>query len=581
MKLIKVGGSSFQEISDYLAPNAQNQWTWDQSALTLAPGKYQLTATLVDGAGNPIENRSGIITRTDTITVSPGNGKIVNPTDGTIQDDPNSTNAASAPIIRLGNDTGSSASDFITNDNTLRFDGTLEHFTRNGDMVKVELKSGTGAVLYTDYISPTSNTWSWDVSTHQLADGPYELTTSIVDAGGTQVTGTTAQHQALAIDTSASKNQSLTAQSDDANSALTLVLTNMTDSADGVHASTASDKITGSTSPVFSGTFGTGKSWSGNGDVFKLQVQNLQTGAVTDISPTLSNGNATWTSANWTTPLSADGLYLAKASILDAAGNVLSMVQQAFAVDHTAPSLQYTQTVRDITLTGDSYTGGQTVTNFALSSSEAVHYIIKSGNSVLAEGDYSGQASTTANTIKSQTFAPGSFTVIYTDAAGNSSTYTNTNTLDFISDLPVKTSLPTHGYTPVLTPQATIGSFGMLSLNTADQTLDLTSVIGDGQLHNHIDMSASGAQHLSLNLNDVLSLGVVNSFQWPDMPRSDLLQLRVDGDSSDTLVFKDREAWSVATSTVHVGNNDYFLYTSHDSHGALVEVLVQQGILTS
>lgn len=571
--LSKLGDSSFQSLSAYLTPNAQGQWTWDQSALTLTAGKYELKSVLVDGAGNDIHNASNqAIVRSDTITISAGHGKVVNP-DGSVSDDPNSTDRASALIGSLSNDTGTNATDFITSDNTLVFKGLLEHYTHNGDMVKVQLKNSTGAVVQTDHLHPTGNEWNWDLSALKLNDGQYELFTTIVDAGGTQVSGTTTTSQKLAIDTRASTNQSLTAQTDDANSALTLQWTSMTDTDDGHHASTNQDKVTNSTTPVFNGHFGSGQNWTDNGDTFQLQVFNPAGTPVLSQHAVVSDGNH-WTSDTWTTPLS-DGIYIAKASIMDIAGNVLGTVQQAFAVDHTTPSLQFSESVKDIALEGSAFSNGLTVTRFSLSSNEAVHYTIKSGTTVLAEGDYNGLASATPLNINGS-FAAGAFTVVYTDAAGNTSSYSNDSKLIF-DNIAVNTSAPSHGYTPPATPLDKLNAIGTIQLTAANPALDLTSAIDRaGSLHNHIDMSAASAQHLTLNLNDVLNLGAVNSFRLDG-----LLQMRVDGDNRDSVVFKDRAAWEVATSTVDIGTNHYTLYSSHDAHGALVEVLVQQGIQVS
>lgn len=573
--LSKQADASFQPLSEYLTPNAQNEWTWDQSALSLATGKYTLKATLVDGAGNEVHSAAGqSISRTDTITVSAGNGKIVNP-DGTVTDDANSTDNASAPISSLSNDTGISTTDFITSDNTLIFKGLLDHFTRNGDMAKVQLKDSTGAVLYTEHINPSSNAWTWDLSSHKLADGQYELVTSIVDAGGTVVSGTSSVTQKIAIDTSASKNQGLAGASDDANGKLGLVLTSMTDTANGYHSATSSDKITNNAAPVFSGHFGVGKTWSLNGDQLRLQVQNRLTGEAMDLNPSLVNGNSSWTSAAWTTPLTTSGIYIAKASVLDAAGNVLNTTQQAFALDKVAPSLQFTETVKDITLEGSGFSNGLTVSRFTLSSNEFVHYTIKNGDTVLAEGDYSGLATTTNNTI-SGSFDAGTFSVTYTDIAGNTSNYTHASKLVFNS-VAITTTAPTHGYTDLPAPLEVLGPVGILQLTASSPSLDLTHVIGEGKLHNQVDMTAAGAQRLTLNLNDVLSVGVANSFL-----KNDLLQLRVDGDSSDSLVFKDRDAWNVATSpVVTLDSHSYTVYTSYDTNQHLVEVLVQQGIVVS
>ena len=563
VKLNKLGDNTTTREA-YLTPNAQNQWTWDQSALPLDPGKYEVRSTLVDGAGNEVRNSSGSsISRTDTITISPGNGQVVNP-DGSLTEDPNSTKPANAVISSLSNDTGVDNSDFITNDNTLVFRGLLENFTSNGDMLRVQLKNRDGAIVHSGYVKPTGNAWTWDLSTRQLPDGPYELTTTIVDAGGTQVSGTTQAIKALVVDTSVSKNQTPAAQAEDANSALQLLSMDMADT----------DKITNSTTPAFNGTFGSGKTWTSNGDIFKFEIHDLA-GHVIDLSPQLSNGSNSWTSAAWTNPLTTDGTYIAKASILDAAGNVLNTVQQAFTLDKTAPSLLFTETVKDIALEGSAFSNGLTVSRFSLSSNEAVHYTIKTGSTLLAEGDYNGSATYTNNTINGS-FNAGEFTVIYTDAAGNTSQYTNTDRKLVFSNIILTTSAPTHGYTDLPTPLGKLGAVGTIKLDTADQMLDLTSIIGNGQLHNHIDMSPSGSQHLTLNLNDVLHLGAVNSFRVDD-----LLQFRVDGGTNDTVVFKDRSAWALEPTTVDIGANHYAVYSSYDTNHHLVEVMVQQGIQIS
>lgn len=554
----------------YLTPNAQNQWAWDQSALPLDPGKYEVRSTLVDGAGNEVRNSSGSsISRTDTITISPGNGQVVNP-DGSLTEDPNSTKPANAVISSLSNDTGVDNSDFITNDNTLVFRGLLENFTSNGDMLRVQLKNRDGAIVHSGYVKPTGNAWTWDLSTRQLPDGPYELTTTIVDAGGTQVSGTTQAIKALVVDTSVSKNQTPAAQAEDANSALQLLSMDMADT----------DKITNSTTPVFNGNFGFGKTWTSNGDIFKFEIHDLA-GHVIDLSPQLSNGSNSWTSAAWTNPLTTDGTYIAKASILDAAGNVLSTVQQSFVLDHTVPKLKLSDK-SDL----DTDTQVRTFSSFGIYCDEAVSYTIQTPSKTtpgtydtLVTGTYSSIDSPPAPRMDG-TFAKGELRIIYTDVAGNSNLYENSETWSF-HNLPISSVTPPATYQPTPTQPAKLGAIGTIQLTSTDQTLDLTSIIGDGKLHNHVDMTASGPQHLTLNLNDVLSMGVVNSFQLLDRQRSDVLQLRVDGDSSDSVVFKDRDAWSVATSPVIMNSHSYAVYSSYDTNHHLVEVMVQQGIQIS
>ncbi|MBM3386608.1 MAG: hypothetical protein FJY36_02930 [Betaproteobacteria bacterium] len=399
------------------------------------------------------------------------------------------------------------------------------------------------------------------------------MSAAIVDAGGSAVSGTTSSSQKLVIDTSTSKNQSVDAQTDDANGALALVLSSMTDTADGVHAGTGNDKITKSTTPVFSGHFGAGKTWTSNGDVFQFSVQNLA-GDVIDLSPTLGSGSSNWTSANWSTPLANDALYIAKARILDAAGNVLSTRQQAFALDKTAPSLQFTETVKDISIEGSGFSNGMIVSKFSLSSNEAVHYTLKSGNQVLAQGDYTGAAGSTNQTITGS-FEAGTFVVSYTDLAGNTSEYTHTSKLVF-NNVALTTALPTHGYTAPPAPQQALGTIGTIRMAATQASLDLSAIVADSKIHNHIDMADPAAQQLTLNLNDVLSLGASNSFRV-----NDLLQIRVDGGNNDRVQFKDRSAWAVASPTVDIGSDHYTLYTSHDAQLHMVEVLIQQGIQVS
>lgn len=563
--LSKIGDSGFKTPApEYLTPNAQNQWTWDQSALTLTNGKYALKTVLVDGAGNEVHNANGQgISRTDTITINTGDGKIVNP-DGTVSEDANTTSKAAVVIGSLANDTGTSNSDFVTSDNTLVFKGTLKHFTSNGDLLKLVLKNSTGAVVKTDFISPSGNAWTWDASTLKLADDQYELSASIVDVAGNTVKDTAVASQKLAIDTSTSKNRGLSATNDDANAALALVLTGMTDTG------TAGDRITNTPQPSFNGHFGSGKAWSVNGDSFQFQVYKLD-GTLVMSKGSIASDGRTWTSGDWGSTTLSDGTYIAKASITDAAGNVIDMAQQAFAVDHTAPSLQSNGTPLDIVLLGNLTQGG--VSEFKLSSNEAVRYVIKYDSTTLT-ADYNGTANNSTGLVVNGSFEAGAFSVEYMDAAGNSSKYVNESKLVF-NNVTVTTSDPTHGFTSLPDVNATAGSIGKLTVT--DPTLDLTAVIGNGNaLHNHIDMSAAGPQQVRLNLNDVLSLGVSNSFR-----HNDLLELRIDGGIDDSVVFKDRSAWTVDATVVDIGNSHYALYTSHDSHGAVVEVLVQQGILTS
>ena len=88
-------------------------------------------------------------------------------------------------------DVNSTASDFITSDNTLIYKGTVSTFDSNGDYVKLELKDSTGAVVATTYVRPNNLAWEWDRTGVTQADGKYTLVATIVDAAGNTVNSPT------------------------------------------------------------------------------------------------------------------------------------------------------------------------------------------------------------------------------------------------------------------------------------------------------------------------------------------------------------------------------------------------------
>lgn len=103
-----------------------------------------------------------------------------------------SPNTGALDILAITDDTGPSATDFITDDRTLIFTGKLSTFTDNGDHVKLSLKNEQNAEIDMIYVKPVlSNgvwTWAWDrTKAANLADGKYILDASIVNGAGTQI----------------------------------------------------------------------------------------------------------------------------------------------------------------------------------------------------------------------------------------------------------------------------------------------------------------------------------------------------------------------------------------------------------
>lgn len=558
LEKLGVNDTSTLLFDDFLAPDAQNNWNWNLSGKTLEMGKYTLTTVVVDGAGNVV---SAINSR-DILIDNDSSKNVAN--DGTVVTDAN-TDRALLQINSLSNDTGNSNSDFQTNDNTLFIQGALEKFTANGDLVMVQLTNSSGEVAHA-YITPSGNTWAWDLSSLTLHDGQYSLHASIVDATGTQVSGTSIKTKILRVDTSFSQNIDDSGLTVDANAGVQLSIAIMTDTDNS-----NTDWITNKTQPVFSGSFGTNKNWTNNSDSFKFQIFDTQ-GHLVAGTPKAepSSNNSNWSAQIWNTTL-PDGTYVAQAIATDVTGNVLSVSQQAFAVDHSAPNL----TLEKVSSTATN-SSTSTVSYLGFSFDEAVQFTIQPSTGATISSQYTGTSSVIDSAING-TFKPGELKVTYTDYAGNTNTYSNTE-IWVLNDLRVHL-ITSKLYTPTLLPSnVPRGSMGSYSLTLEGQTLDLTSLTEASQnsaRHNQIDMSSTGTQHLILNLNDVLSVGVTNSFTMDNR-----IQLRVDGDSHDTLSFKDvsTTAWTQTTS-VTLDGIAYDRYISHDANFMdLAEVLVQHGV---
>lgn len=535
--------------SDYIKATAANGWTWDRSAIAppLPDGLYVLTAVVVDAAGNSVNQA-----QTKSVVVDTDPAKNVN-TDGSLSADANATNSAKALINSISVDSGTSASDFITNDNTLIFKGSVEKFTNNGDFVWVQLKDSAGKVIQSDYLTPNASLWSWDTSASPLPDGSYTLEASIADPSGTLISTSEPTSQLVRIDTSASTTSggANSGGSVNPNAKLQLAITGMTPDTN-----VASDWIGLAKKPTFNGNFGNQKSWTDNGDVFSFQVFD----SAGQLKASANKSVIAADNSSWTAPLTsdlADGIYVARSTVTDVAGNLLSSDQQAFQVDSAKPNIDIVKF---------SATGTGVLSKLELAFTEYVTYTITAGSNIFNGSSDSQAPKPTYN----GTFAAGDFSIAITDLAGNVSTFKNESSWTLNALQLTTNTLPSK---PNLDLLGNIGGFTL----GADQALDLTSLINDlttapntapTVARNHFDMTGSSAQSLLLNLNDVLSLGVSNSFF-----KDDLVQIRITGGSNDRVVIEDKSAWFVPT-TVTVGGTDYQVYKTGQA-----EIFVQQGIL--
>ena len=162
--------------SQYVEPvnsGGQWAWSWDYSAQKLADGAYTLKAQVVDKAGNavgagPIQQNITV----DTNALPDANSKFSNAVTG------------------LDLDSGSSATDFLTNQRALSFKGNIGNSnTGFTGKVLVQVLGTDGKIKSQGYVDPVSDgTWSFDNKSQSLgvsgANTQYVLKASVVDLAG-------------------------------------------------------------------------------------------------------------------------------------------------------------------------------------------------------------------------------------------------------------------------------------------------------------------------------------------------------------------------------------------------------------
>jgi hypothetical protein len=172
-------------------------WTWSGAALPLADGQYILKAQLADTAGNILS--ASPTTRMVTVDTQPQKKW-----DGQV--DPNTAFVPNIGLLQT--DTGSSTTDFLTNDRTLIFTGAVTHSAGTGDFdastgrVLTEVLDSSGKIVTYEYLTP-SGTGDWRFESSALPLGPqgaatrYVIKSFIMDMAGNQMG---ASSQAFTID---------------------------------------------------------------------------------------------------------------------------------------------------------------------------------------------------------------------------------------------------------------------------------------------------------------------------------------------------------------------------------------------
>ena len=285
-------------------------------------------------------------------------------------------------ITAIATDTGSSSSDFITNDTSLTVSGTNGALPP-GEKIQV---SSDGGTTWTDVVQ-NGTTWSLVDTTSHPSSFTYQA--RIVDTAGN--IGTTAS-QAVTIDTAApAEALAITAIASDTGSS-------------------SSDFITSDTTLTVSGTNGA-----------------LRPGEKIQVS---SDGGTTWTdvvqnSTSWSLvdPTAHPSSFTYQARIVDTAGNIGTTASQAITIDTTAPAeaLAITAIASDTGSSSSDFITNDTSltvsgTNGALSAGEKIQ-VSSDGGTTWTDVVQNG----TTWSLVDATAHPSSFTyqARIVDAAGN------------------------------------------------------------------------------------------------------------------------------------------------------------------
>jgi parallel beta-helix repeat protein len=260
--------------------NAAGNWTFDFTGTTLAAGTYNLTfsATATDRAINTSGPSAAFVVRIDTdAPIAPAL--------------PDLCSALGSGCFELS-DTGSSATDNITRDNTPSFTGTIV----DAQLDRVEVFDGV-TLLGTATLSGTAPNLGWAFTSSVLADGTHNISARGVDVAGNL--GASSLSLPVTIDTLIGQP----AQAD----LCSAIGPNCVEASDTGISTT--DNITRDNTPTLNGTAEAGST---------VQV-------ISNLAGTIGTTVAVGGSWSLTSPLLADGQHSITVRATDVAGNVSSL----------------------------------------------------------------------------------------------------------------------------------------------------------------------------------------------------------------------------------------------------------------
>jgi Bacterial Ig-like domain len=509
--------------------NAQGQFVVQVD--TMPDGKHPFNVQVKDAAGNKSQPFEGAFTVDTSASDNYSSGAAKDLNQG-----------VKVSIDAIEADTGFSATDFITQDSTLTFKGSLDAFTNNGAHVQVFLYDEKNVLVATQYSGPAlaaPYSLAWDLGTSQsLSDGRYSLEAQLTDLAGNVLS--TKVKQSIVIST----------QADPAGFAVGLSKLTLLPEKDSGKSNT--DFLTNRKDLVFTGEL-TG--FSKNQHKLFMEVVSAD-GKLVSSAFVEPDSDGRWRYENSWGADKETGRYVIKSSVVDLAGNIFKSTSQSFVVDRESPEI--------------GVSGGQdnVFEKITFKASEAGTF-------------FSGPASfDNGLTLVANEFDKGKFSLSFEDLAGNVSTLVNGDKWQINDKTPVLEVGPSPAGFVTLT-----GPVGSYQLGADQNALDLSSLdilvpqVGGRVAINHVSMrDKSGDDVLTISMGDVLSLGVANSFT-----NSGHLQVRIDGDVGDRVLLDSFVGsskallWSTPLEQ-SLGSDKYAVY----SNAALgLDLFIQQGIVTT
>jgi hypothetical protein len=366
-------------------------------------------------------------------------------------------------------DSGTSASDFITNIAAQTVSGTLSANVASDESVYVSLDNGATWTLATTTVG--ANTWSL---AGQTLTGSGTLKVKVSDAAGNDGA---VYSQAYVLD----------------NTAPTISFSGLALSAD---TGTAGDFITNTAAQTISATLSVAPA---GGDKVYGSLDNG--GTWIDITGMVSGSTLTWTGVT----LAASNTLQLK--VTDAAGNDGAATTQAYTLDTTGPATS----VASASFSADSGSSasdlitriaGQTVSGTLsanLAAGETVYVSLDNGVTWQAA---SGSVGSAAWTLAGQTLTGSStLQVKVSDNAGNdSAVYTRAYVFDTTAPAAATvTPLTTDSLTPTLGGSATFAAGDSMTVTVGGATYIVTPVDGSWSLDLSTAEPASGTLTLALN----------------------------------------------------------------------------------